>query len=143
MLNGFQSRINMKNQKYFMQFPFLICTTKSGVSSQYSCRQALFSQLKIITEIIPTESGEQTYTKTFCLVYLYNVFQHSLLSEVNQLHIAERNLVQQQQEKKRTLGISFSKKLKANQTRTQYSNDIILEMIYQILPAGEKMASQA
>lgn len=33
MLNGFQSRINKRNEKYFMQFLFFICTTKPSMSS--------------------------------------------------------------------------------------------------------------
>lgn len=124
MLNGFQSRINKRNEKYFMQFLFFICTTKPSVSSHIRAdRHSFHTIINNHWEYQHSRKlvGNKHIKNLSGFVYLSLFHSTFSYSKSTSLTLLKEPLSNNSRTKKRSLGIIFCNK---NQNRAQYSHEI-------------------
>lgn len=127
MLNGFQSRINKRNEKYFMQFLFFICTTKPSVSSHiHADRHSFHTIINNHWEFQHSKKlvGNKHIENLPGFVYLSLFHSTFFYRKSTGLTLLKEPLSNNSRMKKRSFWITFFNKLKADQNRAQYSHDI-------------------
>lgn len=151
MLNGFQSRINKRNEKYFIQFLFFICTTKPSMSSHIRADRHSFHT--IINNHWEYQHSKKLvgnkHIKTFLVLLIYDCFT-ALFPIISQplWHCWKNTCPITAGQKKPWnyfyyffYSLLLSNKLKANQNEVQHSHDIWNFISQSLL--GEKRASLA